>query len=153
MRTRTELQMISVKSGRKVTECRCKECKNQCRRMCCLGTPADIMRILQAGYKDRIIFTQWAVGVLMGTMKNFVNMYQAEFIKGYGCTFFKDGLCELHDRGLKPTEGKLSHHGSYDDETNYKKTAANIIAMTWCRPENFYLIQEIKSIIQGKEKS
>ncbi|MDR2002668.1 MAG: hypothetical protein LBQ74_06525 [Prevotella sp.] len=35
-----------------------------------------------------------------------VQIIQAE----NGCVFFKDGLCELHNLGLKPTEGKLSHH-------------------------------------------
>jgi hypothetical protein len=27
-----------------------------------------------------------------------------------GCVFHKDGLCELHELGLKPLEGRLAHH-------------------------------------------
>ena len=33
------------------------------------------------------------------------------------CPFFKDGLCMLHDKGLKPTEGRLASHGTAETIT------------------------------------
>ena len=53
--------------------------------------------------------SRWAVGLLLGKIPYIVPMVQAKQEAG-GCTFFQDGLCELHAAGLKPTEGRLSHH-------------------------------------------
>ncbi|MCS2303739.1 hypothetical protein NXX23_17745 [Bacteroides ovatus] len=47
--------------------------------------------------------------LLLGKIPYIVPMVQAKQEAG-GCTFFQDGLCELHAAGLKPTEGRLSHH-------------------------------------------
>lgn len=38
-----------------------------------------------------------------------------EFVKWHGCIFHtKDKLCELHESGLKPLEGKLAIHDMED---------------------------------------
>lgn len=43
-----------------------------------------------------------------------------------GCTFHgKDGLCELHDKGLKPTEGKRTRHDIKNEEIH------EAVATTW----------------------
>ena len=76
----------------------------------CLGTPEDIMKLMEAGFSDRLAPTLWAVGVLYGTHKEPVKMMQPILDEETGyCTFFKDGLCTLHDLGLKPTEGAMAH--------------------------------------------
>lgn len=75
----------------------------------CLGTPADIEKLIEEGFADRLATTIWAVGILYGTHKEPVRMIQPiQEDNGY-CTFYKDGLCSLHDLGLKPTEGALAH--------------------------------------------
>lgn len=104
----TALQRIIRKTGRRPVECRCRLCRQQC-RIPCLGTPEDILRLLKAGYRERLAPTRWAVGLLLGKIPYIVPMVQAKQEAG-GCTFFQDGLCELHAAGLKPTEGRLSHH-------------------------------------------
>ena len=100
---------ISQKSGRKPTSCNCKECKSQCHTPC-LGTPEDILKLIEAGYEDRLSPTLWAVGMLMGLTDKPIKMIQARQEDNGWCTFYHNGLCELHDLGLKPTEGRLSHH-------------------------------------------
>lgn len=126
----TTFQKISRKSGRKPTECKCQECKSQCRIAPCLGTPEDITKLIAAGYEDRLSPTEWRAGMLMGVIDRPVNMIQATQEKG-GCTFFKDGLCELHDKGLKPTEGRLSNHATRIDNFDPKKSLSWLIAKEW----------------------
>lgn len=102
------INYIMQKSGRKPTACSCEKCKSQCRTPC-LGTPEDIERLIDAGYKDRLAPTEWLVGMLFGVIDRPGLMVQAKVEDGW-CTFYHDGKCELHEQGLKPTEGKLSHH-------------------------------------------
>lgn len=117
----TALQRIIRKTGRRPVECRCRLCRQQC-RIPCLGTPEDILRLLKAGYRERLAPTRWAVGLLLGKIPYIVPMVQAKQEAG-GCTFFQDGLCELHAAGLKPTEGRLSHHTITHGEPEVRNVA------------------------------
>jgi len=58
-------------------------------------------------------------------------MYQAKFIKGHDCIFYKDGLCTFHNKGLKLTEGKLSHHILKEDNRVWRKSVPYNVAKTW----------------------
>lgn len=147
-----ELQNIIKKSGKKVTECKCEVCKKQCLTAPCLGTPADILKLIKAGFGDKIFSTCWAVGVLQGQMKDFIDMFQAEFIKGKGCVFYENELCALHSLSLKPTEGKLSHHSINNEDFDIKKNITYQVAKTWLMPENADIIKEI-ILLKADEKS
>ena len=61
---------------------------------------------------------------------------------GY-CAFFKDGLCELHDKKLKPIEGKLSHHSLKVDNVNPKKSLSWLVAKEWISDSNLDIVEEI----------
>ena len=87
------LQKIARKTGRKVSFCKCNECKKQCTTPC-LGTPEDIEKII--------------------------------------------------DAGLKPTEGKLSHHSTRIDNFKASKSISWQIAKEWIDPKNNATIQRIK---------
>lgn len=119
------------KSGRKPTSCACEKCRNQCKTPC-LGTPEDIERLIEAGYGDRLSPTEWWAGSLMGVVKGPVLMIQAKREDNGWCTFRRpDGLCELHDKGLKPTEGKLSHHTMGLDNFDPRRSLAWLVAQEW----------------------
>lgn len=120
---------IMRKSGRRPISCRCAKCQSQCHTPC-LGTPEDILKIMEAGFVDRLAPTEWWVGVLMRVCDRPVYMVQAKQENGY-CTFFHDGLCELHELGLKPTEGKLSHHSLKADNFDPKKSLSWLVAKEW----------------------
>lgn len=79
----TALQRIIRKTGRRPVECRCRLCRQQC-RIPCLGTPEDILRLLKAGYRERLAPTRWAVGLLLGKIPYIVPMVQAKQEAG-GC--------------------------------------------------------------------
>lgn len=140
----TTFQKISRKTGRKQTFCKCEKCKSQCTHQCCLGTPEDIQALINAGYADRLADTGWAAGVAMGVTKEIVDMVQPLYDKTKkACTFYNNGLCELHDKGLKPTEGKLSHHSLKADNWTPSKSLAWMIAKEWIANPELY--SKIKS--------
>lgn len=137
----SQLQRIIRKTGRKPIQCKCKQCQQQCHQPC-LGTPQDILKLIKAGYADRLASTVWAAGVLMGVTDHAIFMFQANK-EGEWCTFFHDGLCELHDKGLKPTEGRLSHHSAKIDNFVPKKSIGWNVAKEWEDDENYPIVKEI----------
>lgn len=125
---------IMQKSGRKPTVCNCERCKAQCHTPC-LGTPEDIGKLIDAGYGSRLAPTTWLVGMLMGVCDRPIQMVQAKIENGW-CTFYHDGLCELHAKGLKPTEGKLSHHSIKKDNFEPKRSLSWLVAKEWLPLQN-----------------
>lgn len=137
----TTFQKIIRRTGRKPVECKCQQCKMQCVTPC-LGTPEDIEKLIEAGYKDRLSVTEWAVGKLLGKIDYTISMVQA-IQTDNGCTFFHDGLCELHSLGLKPTEGRLSHHSVTLDNFIFRKSIAWNVAKEWTDERNIDIIERI----------
>lgn len=117
----TTFEKIVRKSGMKPVSCKCNLCKMQCQHPC-LGTPEDMLKIIGAGYNQRVVAT-----VLDGIQ--IIHPLYDESKKA--CTFFTDGLCELHDSGLKPTVGKLSHHSTDVSKFNPKKSIVGFVIKEW----------------------
>lgn len=136
-------QYISHKTGRKPCECTCLKCKSQCHTPC-LGTPQDILKLIEAGYGDKLELSGWAVGVFMGVCDHTVAMVQAKVV-GDWCAFYDPttGLCTIHDKGLKPTEGKLSSHKIKPDNWIPKKSISWNVAKEWMDDRNSIVIREI----------
>lgn len=146
----TQLERIIRKTARKPCECKCKLCKEQCHTPC-LGTPQDIEKLIEAGYADMLRITFWGAEILMGVVPFPIPMVQAISGENY-CVFFHDGLCELHDKGLKPTEGKLSHHSTRLDNFKASKSISWNIAKEWMNEENRDVIERVFNIIQKFNK-
>lgn len=138
----TSLQRIMRKTGRRPIECKCQKCKQQCKTPC-LGTPEDILRLIKAGYKERLAITHWWVGIARGKLDFPVIMIQARQEENGYCTFFHDGLCELHDLGLKPTEGRLSHHSITKENFKFGKSLSWNVAKEWMDMRNGEIVEEI----------
>lgn len=137
----TSLQRVMRASGRVPVQCSCSICKQQCNTPC-LGTPDDIEKIIDAGYSDRLALTQWAAGMLLGVTTSIIPMIQPVVGKEY-CAFFENGLCILHDKGLKPTEGRLSHHTVKKDNFNPFMSIAWNVAKEWLMLENTEVISRV----------
>ncbi|MCE8595707.1 hypothetical protein [Bacteroides fragilis] len=138
----TITQRIIKNTGRKPISCKCEICQAQCRRTPCIGTPQDIQALIKAGYKDKLSFTLWSVGFILGKIDFGIPMIQPKQTPS-GCVFFKDGLCELHDLGLKPTEGKLSHHTIGMDNLDFSMFLGWNVAKEWMNRENSAVIVDI----------
>lgn len=133
---------IMRKTGRKPSECNCEKCKSQCHTPC-LGTPEDILKLAENGYADRLALTMWGAGILMGVTNEVIPMIQAIKEENGWCTFYHDGKCELHEKGLKPTEGRLSHHSiRIDKNWDPRKSISWIVAKEWLN-----MPPEIKALI------
>lgn len=139
-------EKIMERSERKLSECDCQTCRKQCKTPC-LGTPGDILRLIKAGYGDKLAVTNWMVGILAGEIPFPVKMVQPKQT-GSGCVFFRDGLCELHACGLKPTEGKLSYHTIREENRNFRKSLTWNVAKEWLDTRNIPLIIEIVSRLE-----
>lgn len=137
----TSLQRIIRKTGRKPCQCKCSLCKEQCTTPC-LGTPEDIEKIIDAGFGGKLEITYWGAGILMGVTKHVIPMIQAHAGAEY-CTFFNNGLCQLHDLGLKPTEGRLSHHSIRRDNFKASKSLAWNVAREWIDDKNADVVERV----------
>lgn len=141
-------QKIVLKTGRRPSECSCGKCQGQCAKAPCLGTPQDILALIEAGYGDKIHNTVWASGMMMGLINFPIYMFQIEH-RGLSenlnapCIFFKDGKCALHTTGLKPTEGKLSHHTLQEENYSPKKNLTWNVAKEWLNPKNESVVSKI----------
>lgn len=138
----TTVEKIIRITGREPVSCKCSRCKAQCLRSPCLGTPQDILKLIEAGYKDRLGVTVWSVGMLIGAIPFPIPMVQP-MQTNEGCAFLKDGLCILHDLGLKPTEGRLSYHTITYESFEFSRSLSWNVARTWLEPKNAVAIVRI----------
>lgn len=135
-------QKIMRKTGRKPVSCKCKACKEQC-KVPCLGTPEDIWALIEAGFNDKLFLTEWCVGLILGKLNYSIRMVQA-LQTDSGCVFrMTDGLCSLHDLGLKPTEGRLSHHSITKENFKFSRGLAYNVAQEWMDERNRPLVGKI----------
>ena len=92
--------------------CSCEICVGYCLRPG-WWTVEEAEKAIEAGYASKMmleISPERNFGVLSPAFKgNEVNYALQEFSK-YGCTFLKDGLCELYNTGLVPLECRYCHH-------------------------------------------
>ena len=92
----------------KESEYSCDTCKSMCKTPC-IGTPEEMLAISKAGFSKRLAVTSWATGLILGTHDRVVTIIAPLFDQKKGfCTFYQDGMCELHSLGLKPTEGRYA---------------------------------------------
>lgn len=130
MSTAIETEIMTV-SGTYSCQCSCEKCKNLCRTPC-LGTPEDISALISAGYESRLAPILWGVGMLAGLIGYPIKMIQPKIEDNGWCTFrTADGLCELHDKGLKPLEGKLASCRPKPANWDIRKDYTWLIAKTW----------------------
>lgn len=108
-------KLVGIDHNRWGQPCTCDKCKNMC-EVPCIGTPKDIEAIIDAGYADRLKETMWP-----------------------------DGLCELHDRGLKPTEGVLASCKVVEEDNvpTYGTSVLRAVAHEWVKVENFATIMRV----------
>lgn len=141
---------IMQKTGRKPVECKCAACKKQCKTPC-LGTPQDILNLIKAGHSDKLARTEWLVGMVLGKLSVSISMVQLIQTDQGCCICFKEGLCELHGSGLKPTEGKLSHHTITAENFKFSKMLSWNVAKEWINSENTAIVEEIHKLFFDRE--
>ena len=100
-----------------IPDCTCVSCQDMCRKPC-YPTPPDAEKLINAGFADKLrIEDSYETGVYVVAPvfkgRNGVDDPQYDYSRHDGCAFLCDGLCELHDLGLKPLEGRLVIHNGH----------------------------------------
>lgn len=123
--------------GKITNACQCEICQELCHKPC-WGTIEDIWGILQAGLGSKLEEDSWRMN-----SKHDVVILRPKLDGSTGCcVFFRGGGCELHDLGLKPTEGMIAHcsnlagesgRGVFGKDTAQHWDARSRLAYGWSR--------------------
>jgi hypothetical protein len=95
--------------------CNCAQCQAMCNSSTCLPTPQEARELLRRGYAERLATYRFMpdpaqLAVLGPAPRGQEGAEDLPHTQAGPCTFFHNGLCELHDLRLKPLEGRLAHH-------------------------------------------
>lgn len=105
----TELEQIKRATGREPSSCACNTCKSMCHIAPCIGTPEDILRLINNGYVHYLAPTQWEAGLERGIPVTYMFQVRFDKKKKHCSLLDENNMCRLHLEGIKPTEGVLSH--------------------------------------------
>jgi len=92
--------------------CACETCLGYCKRPG-WWTVEQATRALDADYGNRMMLEMapdHSFGVLSPAFRGNEVDFARKIFESQGCTFLKDGLCELHGTGLQPLECRFCHH-------------------------------------------
>lgn len=92
--------------------CSCDICVGYCKRPG-WWTVEEAAAAVEAGYATRMmleISPEHDFGVLSPAFKGNESNYALQEFSDQGCTFLKEGLCELYSSGLVPLECRFCHH-------------------------------------------
>lgn len=121
--------------------CSCATCKGYCLRPG-WWTVAEARTAMGNGFAYRMmleISPEFNLGVLSPAFKGNEGNYAFQLLAGNGCTFLKNGLCELYGTGFQPLECRFCHHsrtGSGKDchaalENDWRSEEGKQLIRTW----------------------
>lgn len=146
----TEHEKIMQQTGLEPSQCSCKTCAGYCATCPCIGTPSDILNLINNGYKDRLVASLWCAGIRIGLEP--IEMVQLEQKADNSCVMYEDGKCKLHASGLKPIEGKLANCNLALNVKlqflQHKLQPSTATALTWLDPKNAQTINIIKKAME-----
>lgn len=139
-------------------ECSCDACSKSCMRPC-WGFPHEIETLLD---HDSDMWTKLTLDYWEGSGSFNSESASAVWIigpalKGYGgkqtpswpqseegCIFWHDGLCDLHEQGLKPYEGRVAHHAIKPTENQHRK-----VMQSWATNEGHAVVARWRALRDG----
>lgn len=125
--------------GFKAHNCSCISCKTMCLSSPCFPTPEEVVRLQKMGFGSDLMFTMFP-NLQTLEIYTLVAPKSTDDVMFDRCTFHNvDGLCELHELGLKPTEGRLAHH---DQPHSSTVTLRNSVCETWKSELGYKLLKE-----------
>jgi len=133
-----------MKSKFEESICSCYACKKACKERPCWPTPKETQALIDKGFGARLMRDYWVGDGPNGEDIKIVspaivdNEHDNAPLLPFGrCTFLNaNDLCELHDLGLKPFEGRVSsckssHNGLHE-----------FVAKTWNCVEGLQLVKK-----------
>ncbi len=114
------------------TQCDCKICSEMCKAPCC-GTPQEMQALIDNGLAKKLSFDDYESPGQIAMIKPALKGHGGkrapwEVRSERGCAFWKKGKCELHEKGLKPLQGRLANHAYRTEEC---KQIESLITESW----------------------
>jgi hypothetical protein len=121
--------------------CTCDICRAYCARPG-WWTVSEAARVIEAGYGERLMLEvspERSFGVLSPAFKGNEGYFALHTFATTGCTFYHNGLCELHGTGLAPLECRFCHHERLgrgtrchaDLEKDWNSSAGQALVLKW----------------------
>jgi Fe-S-cluster containining protein len=128
--------------------CRCETCLGYCKRPG-WWTVEEAARALEAAYGNRMMLEMapdQSFGVLSPAFRGNEVDFARKIFESQGCTFLKDGLCELYGTGLQPLECRFCHHDRpglgpkchTDIERDWNTPAGRDLVVRWSKATGFW---------------
>ena len=128
--------------------CSCSICVSYCRRPG-WWTVEEAARAIDAGYAGRMMLEMSpdrSFGVLSPAFRGCEQQFATNKYAAQGCTFLKDGLCELHAPDLTPLECRYCHHDRpgqgtlchADIERDWNTVAGRALVVRWSNMTDFW---------------
>jgi hypothetical protein len=122
--------------------CSCEVCRGYCRRPG-WWTVEEAGRAINAGYGHRMMLElspDRSFGVLSPAFGGCEAFFAVQEYASRGCSFYKDGLCELYGTGVQPLECRVCHHDHpglgpachADLEADWNTPAGRTLVAGWC---------------------
>lgn len=122
--------------------CACDVCVAYCARPG-WWTVRGAARAMEAGHGDRMMLEvspDRAMGVLSPSFRGCEGGFALQDHASAGCTFLREGRCELHRTGHQPLECRFCHHDRpgqgpichHDLEKDWKTPAGRELVARWC---------------------
>ena len=122
-------------------ECSCEKCASMCEHRPCWGTPNDVEKMMaqEPDLAKRLQEDYWVstpddIRVPSPAVKGYEGRRAPLFPQGV-CTFLENGLCTLHDKGLKPLEGRVATCKKGAKITKMHEEMRADIVQSWNTPE------------------
>jgi len=107
--------------------CSCEDCRFMC-RVPCWPFPHEAVRLIRRGYGQRLRTMQWHLNEEKSA-RILRPLFTGGDLDDARCVLQdpETGLCELHDLGMKPFEGRIAHHAIDRGDTDIR----NMLAELW----------------------
>lgn len=123
------------------TECSCEKCRAACMKIPCIGTPWDVLRIMESSEenKGKMSMTINAAPWEKGVTDSPIIMVAPKVNEDGSCAFLKDGMCSIHE--IKPIEGKYSYHEPTEKEKKLdvvdliQNSTITLISKSWTQED------------------
>jgi len=137
-------------------------CRNYCTRPG-WWTVEEVSRAINLGYGDRMMLEvspELTFGVISPAFNGAEKNFALQEYSTSGCTFLKDGLCELFGTGVQPLECRFCHHDRIglgkkchaDIEIEWNTHAGQKVVKKWIEKINFQWTDYFYSLMSGKSK-
>lgn len=122
-----------------------------CHAPCC-GTVEEMDRLIDEGFAGRLMLDDWdgqedmIKPALFGSESERAP-YEIRSI--LGCTFWKEGKCELHDLKLKPFQGRFASHANTNEQCD---AIVEVIRETWISHRAGEVIDKWKKAVKYEDE-